>query len=63
MSERVVYRVRCSITGEWKLRDFHTGEPSDFATAAEARKAAQNVKYWRVVKVTIRKRIADKVPR
>ncbi len=49
MTERIVFRVRDTVTGGRKL-------PDDFPTREAARHAARNLKRWRLVKVTIRSR-------
>lgn len=54
---RVVYRVRCTVTGLWKLTYDAYGshnKPIDFDTREAAILAARYVKRWRIVKVTIR---------
>ncbi len=55
MSERVVYRVRCTVTRDWKCRA-PDGSPMDFFSRAKARNAARFLKRWHLVKVTIRSR-------
>ncbi len=65
---RVVWRVRCTVTGGWKLKKWASegpvDEPRDFATRKDALGAARFVKRWRLVKVTIRsKKQAPTPPR
>lgn len=53
---RVVYRVRDTVTGLWKIRQNFGDVNSravDFATAEQARTAARYLKRWRIVKVTV----------
>lgn len=57
MKQRVVYRVRDTVTGGWKIHNVFGDEssgPKDFASATEADEAARFLSRWRIVKVTIR---------
>lgn len=55
MGERVYYRVRDLVTEGWKLAH-PDGSPINFGSRESAAKAAQYLKRWRLVKVTIRPR-------
>ena len=54
---RVVWRLRCRVTGGWKLSQV-TGvwRPVDFRTREAAAAYAEDIRHYRIVKVTIRPR-------
>ena len=54
---RVVWRLRCTATDDWKVRDYplwsERPKPTDFPTREAALRRGQFLERWRLVKVTI----------
>ena len=51
---RVVYRIRDTVNGGWKITEECSDRPAEFPTAESAKACARYLKRWRVVKVTIK---------